>query len=96
MWVKKSRDFLNWHDGYDIFFSDEKLFLLQDNHNQKNDRVYYLSLMNAPRDELAIERIQKVSGIMVWGAISKRGKLPLLFIDRGVKINKEYYITNVL
>ena len=28
---------------------------------------------------------------MVWGAISEKGKIPLIFVDRGVKINKEYY-----
>ena len=33
---------------------------------------------------------------MVWGVISKKGKLPLLFIDKGVKVNQEYYLNNVL
>lgn len=33
---------------------------------------------------------------MVWGAVCKRGKLPLVFIDRGVKINRHVYISQVL
>jgi hypothetical protein len=33
---------------------------------------------------------------MVWGAISRKGRLPLVFIDRGVKINTEYYKKEVL
>lgn len=33
---------------------------------------------------------------MVWGAVCKRGKLPLVFIGKGVKINAEYYKTEVL
>jgi hypothetical protein len=33
---------------------------------------------------------------MVWGAISRKGRLPLVFIDQGVKINAEYYKTEVL
>jgi hypothetical protein len=33
---------------------------------------------------------------MVWGAISRKGRLPLAFIDRGVKINAEYYKKEVL
>jgi hypothetical protein len=33
---------------------------------------------------------------MVWGTISRKGRLPLLFIDRGVKINAEYYKTEIL
>lgn len=27
----------------------------------------------------------------VWGGLCKRGKLPLVFIEKGVKINAEYY-----
>jgi hypothetical protein len=33
---------------------------------------------------------------MVWGAISRKGRLPLVFINRGVKINAEYYKKEVL
>jgi hypothetical protein len=33
---------------------------------------------------------------MVWGAISRKRRLRLVFIDRGVKINTEYYKTEVL
>lgn len=33
---------------------------------------------------------------MVWEAVSKKGKLPLIFIVKGVKINKEYYLQHVL
>lgn len=28
--------------------------------------------------------------------VSKKGKLPLVFIDKGVKINQKYYIEEVL
>lgn len=94
--VNKCRYLLQWHDGDEIIFSDEKLFLLQDSHNQQNDRVYASTLADAPKSKLAIERYQNTSGVMVWGGISRKGKLPLLFIDKGVKINQEYYISNVL
>lgn len=94
--VTKCRDLFSWHEGDDIIFSDEKMFLLQDSHNQQNDRVYARSLKDAPRDKLSVERYQNVSAVMVWGAISPRGTLPLLFIDRGVKINQDYYIETVL
>jgi len=33
---------------------------------------------------------------MVWGTTSEKGKIPLIFIDRGVKINQEYYQRNNL
>lgn len=94
--VKKCRDMLAWHDGDDMIFSDEKMFVLQDSHNQQNDRVYGVSLRDIPADKLAVQRFQSTSAVMVWGAISPKGKLPLLFIDRGVKINQDFYIQNVL
>jgi hypothetical protein len=33
---------------------------------------------------------------MVWGVITRKGRLSLVFIDRGFKINAEYYKTEVL
>jgi hypothetical protein len=33
---------------------------------------------------------------MCWGVISKKERIALVFIDRGVKINSEYYKTEVL
>ena len=33
---------------------------------------------------------------MIWGAIRKKGKLPLLFTEKGVKIDKNYYLQKVL
>jgi len=33
---------------------------------------------------------------MVWGAVSKTAKLPLVFVNPGVKINAEYYERNIL
>jgi transposase len=94
--VVKCRNILNWHDGDEIIFSDEKMFLLQDSHNQQNDRVYAKRLTDVPSNKLAVERYQNVSRVMVWGAISKRGKLPLLFIEKGVKVDTNYYIQHVL
>lgn len=94
--VQRSKHLLAWHADSEILFSDEKMFLLQDSHNQQNDRVYSVSLASAPRDKLAVERFQNVSRIMVWGAISKKGKLPLHFVEPGVKVNQTYYIEEVL
>lgn len=33
---------------------------------------------------------------MVWGTLSKKGKLPLYFVEKRVKINADYYIEHVL
>lgn len=41
-------------------------------------------------------RFQNPSSIMIWGAFSKRGKFPLVFIDKGVKIGVEVYKKDIL
>jgi len=33
---------------------------------------------------------------MNWGSVADQGKLLLIFIDKGLKINLEYYLNNVL
>ena len=33
---------------------------------------------------------------MVWDAVSKRGKLPLVFIEKGAKVNTTYYQQEIL
>ena len=33
---------------------------------------------------------------MVWAAICKRGKLPLVFIEDGAKVNQKYYLDKIL
>lgn len=94
--VQRARKILRRHAGHNIIFSDEKLFTLEATLNKQNDRVYGTSLQDVPANQLMVERYQNSSAVMVFGAISKKGKLPLLFIDRGVKINKEYYLDAVL
>ena len=33
---------------------------------------------------------------MVWGGICASGKIPLVFVDEGVKINQEVYRRDIL
>jgi hypothetical protein len=33
---------------------------------------------------------------MIWAGLSKKGKLPLVFVKSGVKINTSYYVNTVL
>jgi hypothetical protein len=52
--------------------------LLQDTHNQQNDRVYSVSLRDIPQETLAVN----------LGAISKKGKVFLLYIEADAKSTK--------
>ena len=87
---------LERHANDEILFSDEKLFVLEPSHNAQNDRMYAACLQDIPYEKLGVPRSQSAQSVMVWGAVTKRGKLPLLFIEKGVKINKDYYLQNVL
>lgn len=58
--------------------------------------MYAVTMDDVPIEKKIIERYQNASSVMVWGAVSSRGKLPLLYIEKGVKINQEYYLENVL
>ena len=37
-----------------------------------------------------------MASVMVWAAVSSEGSLPLIFIESGVKINKELSIRKIL
>ena len=84
------------YGGPPIIFSDEKLFLLERPFNKQNDRVYRVSLQQIPCNVRAIPRYQNASGVMVFSAFFMEEKLPLKFIDRGVKINQQLYLNDIL
>ena len=65
-------------------------------HNAQNVHVYGLSFEDILEHLRTVQKFQSASAVMVWAAISYNGKLPLVFIDRGVKINAEYYQREVL
>ena len=83
------------HAAHNIIFSDEKLFTLEKTLNKQNGCIYGACIRDITADKRTVERYQNTSAVMVWGAISAKGKFPLFFIDKCVKINKEYYLEHV-
>jgi transposase len=79
-----------------IIFSDEKMWTLQESYNAQNDRIYSVSIQDIPQNVRTVQRYQNTSAVMVWGAVSHNGKLPLIFIEKGVKINSRYYQKEIL
>lgn len=64
-------------------------FLIFQAFNRQNDRIW---AEEPPDTEKRVaERVQKAESVMVWAAISARGKTPLHFVDQGVKINRQVY-----
>ncbi|XP_031639580.1 uncharacterized protein LOC116351602 [Contarinia nasturtii] len=72
----------------------EELFLLQPSLNAQNDRVYAASIEDIPEE--FVERLQNVSSVMVWAAVSAGHKFPLVFVEKGVKINAAVYEKEIL
>jgi len=79
-----------------VLFSDEKIFTVQRHHNIQNDRIllkkgsaYYLA-------KKIVTRSLFPKSVMVWAGITADGKTPLVFVERGVKINAEIYQENIL
>ena len=76
------------------FFSDEKIFKLQQWYNNQNDRVYVKkgTLKSDVEDaRLLVEQKKWPRSIMVSAGVSKLGKTSLHFVKPGVRIDGEFY-----
>ena len=64
--------------------------------NKQYDRIY-LPKKSAENLHLRLAtRTQALPMVAMWAAVTADGRSPLVFINRGVKINAEYYRENVL
>jgi inhibitor of nuclear factor kappa-B kinase subunit alpha len=79
-----------------IIFSDEKIFTVEEKLNKQNDRIYAASIEDIPEEMRTVPRFQSPSSFMVWAAVSAQGKFPLVFVERGVKVNGNYYQREIL
>ena len=64
--------------------------------NTQNDRILGKSPKDLPDHLRFVSRRQKPSSVMVWGAISKSWKSPLIFVKEGVKVNTDSYVNDIL
>ena len=64
------------------FFTDVKLFTVQAICNRQNDRILATSTGDVPDSVRWVFRRQKPSSVVVWAAISKTWKSPLIFVPQ--------------
>ena len=83
-------------DTNEIIFSDEKLFTVESIFNRQNDRVLAKSSADIPDSTRSVFRREKPSSVMVWAAISKTWKSPIIFVPQGAKVNTNAYIETIL
>lgn len=76
-----------------FIWSDEKIFTVEPQINQQNDRVLGKSTSSIDPAIRTVYRRQKPAGVMVWAAVASDGtKSPLVFIKEGVKVNSQVYL----
>ena len=76
-----------------VLWTDEKLFTVQAVHNHQNDRIYAINKDDIPLNERLMFQRQKPAPVMVWGGVTSTGeKIPLIFIEEGVKVNQHLYL----
>ena len=76
-----------------LVFTYEKKFDIQQAVNQQNDRIWTSSSSTEGR---IVTRRQNLLPVMVWAAVTETGKSPLLLVPSGVKLNSQWYITDIL
>ena len=76
-----------------VVFSDEKKFDVQHHVNPQNDRVWSRDGEMGPR---TVIRAQGAVSVMVWAAVTESGRSPLVFVEQGVKLNREKYRNDIL
>jgi inhibitor of nuclear factor kappa-B kinase subunit alpha len=79
-----------------ILFSDEKIFDIEAKWNRQNVRCYAPTVKEVPTGANRMQRTLHPASMMVWAGVSSFGKTPLVFVQQGVKICKDNYISDIL
>lgn len=97
--VQKAKELIRLHASGqlpNIVFSDESIFKIEQSFNSQNDRVYLKGKSNENLQLRTVTRKQAPPYVMVWAAVTADGRSPLVFLDRGVKVNATVYREQVL
>ena len=90
---------LAWKALDSAFFSDEKIFKVNQLYNRKNDVVYApkrIKMSEVSEERILREQAGFPKKVMVSVGISKAGKTSILFVDDGCTVNADYYCNNLL
>ncbi|RCN51257.1 hypothetical protein ANCCAN_02618 [Ancylostoma caninum] len=79
-----------------IVFSDEKIFTVAPVVNSQNNRALAKDIEQALSRGKIVGKTAHPTSVMVWGNITSDGKTLLVFVDIGVKINKDIYLKSIL
>lgn len=74
-----------------ILFTDEKVFSVEQYHNHHNDRELLPKGSYKDPNRTRVTRSQGPANVMVWAGVCATGKTPLVFVEKGVKVNSTVY-----
>ncbi|ETN70217.1 hypothetical protein NECAME_14919 [Necator americanus] len=77
-------------------FSDKKVFTVEDAFIRQNHHVLSRIFRKANRRGRIVNRAAHAAQVMVWADACAIGKTPLVFVESGTKIGKEYYLKIIL
>ncbi|XGW29481.1 hypothetical protein V3C99_008922 [Haemonchus contortus] len=81
---------------HSIVFSDGKLFTVEQQSNAQNGRVIARNAEEADKKGIVVYLVARPVQVLVWAEMCTSGKTLLIFVDPGVKINKDYYLKTIL
>ncbi|EYC34218.1 hypothetical protein Y032_0001g309 [Ancylostoma ceylanicum] len=79
-----------------MLFMTEKLFTVEQSYNSQNVRVFARTSDAAKEAERTVSRSVRTASVMVWAGMSATGRTPLIFVEKGAKINTVFYLEEVL
>ena len=85
--LNRAKLILSRHAGQEFVFSDEKLLSCNSHTVSKMIGCGRQRWPEFSPSNINISWFQSAASVMVWGAVFRRGTLPLVFIEKNVKIN---------
>ena len=79
-----------------ILFTDECLFTVEQFVNHQNNRIITGNVQEANQKGQIASKTAYPQAVMVFGAITGDGKMPLVFVNQGVKIRAQNYLDDIL
>ena len=94
--LQRCKSLRSRHGTEIMVFSDEKKWTIEEKFNPQNHRIWATSIEEAMDDDkYCVTKGQSPAYVMVWAAISNKGKVGLVFL-KNEKLTGKKYVRNVL
>ena len=97
--LERARSLLAWAAKSSfarVIFSDEKIFTVERSHNSQNTRQLLPKGSRTSANAEFTGRSNFPQSVIVWAGVCSMGKTPLIFIDKGIKVNSVIYVNDII